>query len=232
MDKEVTAEELRLIANMGIYIQSREVPEEAKKTIQAGKIKGFTDVNPMFRIKKLTELFGPCGIGWVCPAERFWLEKTDGGEVKAFCICQLRYKTANGEWSEPVMGIGGSSFVSKTKNGLEVSDECYKMAYTDAISVACKSLGIAADVYWEKDRTKYDQQAEQAQRKETKKREKSLLIKGSKLWGQVVDYFAKRPDLDTAEVIRDNYDISDADLESICAEIDEKIEEIISAEPE
>lgn len=30
------------------------------------------------------------------------------------------------------------------------------MALTDALSVACKALGIAADVYWDKDKTKYD----------------------------------------------------------------------------
>jgi len=37
-----------------------------------------------------------------------------------------------------------------------MSDECFKMALTDALSVACKSLGVAADVYFEKDRSKYD----------------------------------------------------------------------------
>ena len=30
------------------------------------------------------------------------------------------------------------------------------MALTDAISVACKALGMAADVYYERDRSKYD----------------------------------------------------------------------------
>ena len=49
---------------MTIYNAGREVPAEAKKTIQAGRLKGFTDVNPMWRIKKLTELFGACGFGW------------------------------------------------------------------------------------------------------------------------------------------------------------------------
>jgi hypothetical protein len=33
------------------------------------------------------------------------------------------------------------------------------MALTDAISVACKALGIAADVYWEADKSKYDDQS-------------------------------------------------------------------------
>lgn len=36
-----------------------------------------------------------------------------------------------------------------------MSDECFKMALTDAISVAAKAIGIGADVYWEKDKTKY-----------------------------------------------------------------------------
>ncbi|HCC35130.1 MAG TPA: hypothetical protein DEQ02_05645 [Ruminococcaceae bacterium] len=36
-----------------------------------------------------------------------------------------------------------------------MSDECFKMALTDAISVSCKALGFGADVYWDKDRTKY-----------------------------------------------------------------------------
>ena len=50
--------------NLDIYEKVREVPENAQKKIIAGRIKGFTDINPMWRIKALTEQFGPCGIGW------------------------------------------------------------------------------------------------------------------------------------------------------------------------
>lgn len=50
--------------NMRIYNAVREVPKEAQKPITAGRLKGMTDINPMWRIKKLTELFGPCGVGW------------------------------------------------------------------------------------------------------------------------------------------------------------------------
>lgn len=49
---------------MEIYNKARVVPGEAKKPIQAGRLKGMTDINPMYRIKTLTELFGPCGVGW------------------------------------------------------------------------------------------------------------------------------------------------------------------------
>ena len=43
------------------------------------------------------------------------------------------------------------------KNGLYTSDEVVKMAYTDAISVACKQLGFGADIYWNKTDSKYQQ---------------------------------------------------------------------------
>ena len=54
-------------------------------------------------------------------------------------------------------------FVAKESKGLHTSDECFKMAMTDAISVACKALGIGADVYWEKDKTKYTKPAQPAE---------------------------------------------------------------------
>ncbi len=49
-------------------------------------------------------------------------------------------------------------FVANQRNGPHVSDECFKMALTDAISVACKALGLGADVYFAKDATKYTQE--------------------------------------------------------------------------
>ncbi len=142
--------------NMEIYDKVRHVPAEAKKTIGAGRLKGFTDINPMYRIKTLTEVFGPCGMGWYPKTIKEWLETAPNGEVKAFVKIELYYKIpGTDEWSMPVEGSGGSSFITNEKSGVYVSDECYKMAYTDAISSAAKLLGVAADVYWEKDRTKY-----------------------------------------------------------------------------
>lgn len=140
--------------NMTIYDACRSVPESAKKAITAGRLKGKTDINPMWRIKRLTEQFGPCGIGWYYKPVRKWLE-THGDETAAFVDIEL-YVKIGGEWSMPIAGTGGSMFAARQKDGVYVSDECYKMATTDAISVACKQLGVGADVYWDADRTKYD----------------------------------------------------------------------------
>lgn len=148
--------------NLDLYNNVRNVPKEAQKEITGGKLKGKTDINPMWRIKTLTDQFGPCGIGWYYEITNQWLEQGANGEIAGFCNINLFVKDGE-KWSAPIQGTGGSSFIAKTKNGLEISDEVYKMALTDAISVACKALGFGADIYWASDRTKYDRQSEVAQ---------------------------------------------------------------------
>lgn len=142
-----------------LYNKVRTVPPEAKKPIQGGRLKGMTDINPMWRIKVLTEQFGPVGLGWYVEITKQWVEEGANEEKVAFVNINLYVKydgEYGGDWSKPIQGTGGSSFIAKEKAGLYTSDECFKMAYTDAISVACKSLGIGANVYWDKDRSKYD----------------------------------------------------------------------------
>lgn len=137
------------VDNLSIYEAAREVPKHALKTIGAGRLKGFSDVNPMYRIKRMTEIFGPCGIGWSYEIDKQWTE-TYGNEVKAFCNVLL-YVKYNGEWSRAIPGTGGSTIVEVNSKGTYVSDEGYKMALTDALSVAMKGLGVAADVYYSND---------------------------------------------------------------------------------
>ena len=155
------------MSNLLFYEKVRSVPDNAKKPIKGGRLSGYTDINPMWRIKTLTQEFGPCGVGWKYIVRDKRLEKGGKDEMAAFVDIDL-YCKVNGEWSEPIPGTGGSMFVASEKSGLYTSDECYKMALTDAISVSCKMLGMGADVYWEGDRTKYDRPAEQKPEKPTK----------------------------------------------------------------
>ncbi len=146
--------------NLNIYNKVRVVPSNAMKAIGGGRLKGMTDINPMWRIKVLTEQFGPCGIGWKYTIEKQWLEEGSNSQKAAFVNISL-YIKLNEQWSEAIPGTGGSMFVTKEKSDLYTSDECFKMALTDAISVACKALGVGADVYWDKDKTKYDQKPQE-----------------------------------------------------------------------
>lgn len=140
--------------NMKIYESVRSCPQNALKPIQAGRLKGKSDINPMWRIKMLTETFGAAGIGWYYDIVKQWTETGANGEVAAFVNINLYVKIGD-EWSKPIQGNGGSMLVTQERNGLYTDDEAFKKALTDAISVSCKALGFAADVYWNQDSTKY-----------------------------------------------------------------------------
>lgn len=140
--------------NMKIYEAVRSCPANALKPIQAGRLKGKSDINPMWRIKMLTETFGAAGIGWYYDIVKQWTETGANGEVAAFVNINLYVKIGD-EWSKPIQGNGGSMLVTQERNGLYTDDEAFKKALTDAISVSCKALGFAADVYWNQDSTKY-----------------------------------------------------------------------------
>ncbi len=140
--------------NMELFKQFEKTADEAKKPIEAGRLKGFTDINPMWRFKRLTEVFGPVGIGWKYVITDKRILPGADGVVSAFVDILLFYKL-NGEWSEGIPGTGGSAFVAKESKGLYTSDECFKMALSDAIGTACKALGMSADIYFSKDRSKY-----------------------------------------------------------------------------
>lgn len=142
------------MANLDLYNRVKQPPKEALKDFDNGKFKG-TDINPMWRILKLTEEFGVCGFGWYTKVNRMWTEAaSDSSNIAVFCELEL-YVKIDGEWSKPIVGVGGNTFERKTKNGSSVSDEAYKMAYTDALGIACKALGFGADVWWKYETTKY-----------------------------------------------------------------------------
>lgn len=142
--------------NLILYDKFRAVPDNAKKPINAGRLKGMTDISPMWRIKALTESFGPCGFGWKYTLDKQWCELGADGAMMAFCNISL-YVKHNGEWSEGIPGTGGAAIIAKETRGLYSDDEAFKKALTDALSVACKALGMGADVYWDKD-SKYSAQ--------------------------------------------------------------------------
>lgn len=146
-DTQITAEDI-IRENLRFYDQGRIVPKDALKEIRAGRLKGMSDINPMWRMKRLTEIFGPVGFGWKYTIDRQWTEAY-GPEVKVFCNISLFVRDPETkEWSDAIPGIGGSAVVSSEKNGPYVNDEAYKMALTDALSIAMKPLGIGADIWY------------------------------------------------------------------------------------
>lgn len=191
-DAQMTAEaEAKAIIenNLRFYSQGCEVPADALKPIRAGRLKGMSDVNPMWRMKRMTEIFGPVGFGWKYEIVKQWSEefiheetvvvseglppihpkfdqtgkvispavpavpkteqKTRKYEIKCFCNVLLFVRDPETkEWSSPIPGNGGSAIVSMESKGAYVNDEGYKMALTDALSIAMKPLGIGGNIWY------------------------------------------------------------------------------------
>lgn len=140
--------------NLVLWEKIRSCPIEAQKKIGGGKLTGMTDISPIWRIKTLTEQYGVCGIGWyydITDRQVF-----DGAEGEKVAHVEINLFVKDGDvWSKPIQGVGGSELIKTEKGKLVTNDEAFKMALTDALSVSCKSLGMAADIYWDKDKTKY-----------------------------------------------------------------------------
>ena len=122
------------------------VPVDKLKKIEFGALKGKSDINPQWRIKAMTEVYGLCGIGWYHELAKNWSETAPNGTVMAFCLVNV-YIKVDGEWSKPICGMGGNEIVSIAKGDLKQSDEGWKMAYTDALGTALKSIGVASEIY-------------------------------------------------------------------------------------
>ena len=209
-------------SNLSIYERVRCVPKEAKKEIEAGRLKGKHDINPMWRIKALTEVFGPAGFGWYTEIIRTWTEASESGEMAVFVDINLFVKK-DGEWSRPIFGNGGNKLIANEKkyeNGQQVyipylDDDAYKKAYTDAISVAAKALGVGADVYFEKDKGMYASEIKPVSESAAQTPVKPVLSSKGRDWRAAVAFTASQSD--SAEVIsekiRSKYDITDDDLE-------------------
>lgn len=100
--------------------------------------KGFGDlttIDPMYQIMKMTEVFGPCGIGWGWSANYTYTEANVFAEVSI--------------WVETPVQIYGpvSSVQSLHKTNGKLDDECTKKAMTDALTKALSHVGVSADVF-------------------------------------------------------------------------------------
>jgi hypothetical protein len=156
---------------MEIYEKLSYPPKSFLKDIEAGDLKGKTDINPQWRYKAMTELFGTVGIGWKYEIQKLWTEPGAKQEVLAFAQVAVYIRDQETkQWSDPIIGLGGSKLINCFSNGLKSNDEGYKMAVTDAFSTSLKILGVAAAIYegrWDGSKYNLEANTEQQPLKQT-----------------------------------------------------------------
>ncbi len=121
---------------------SKTDPRHTKGFKRAGGFSG-TAIRPIWIIQRLTEQFGPVGVGWGMGKPTFELVHATEGEVAVYCTVECWHTSRENVF----VGVGGDKAVGKNKHGLNVDDEAFKKAFTDAVGNAFKFVGIAADVH-------------------------------------------------------------------------------------
>jgi hypothetical protein len=184
--------------NLQYWNTFNQPPKSALKEIQAGRMKGKTDISPQWRYKAMTETFGVVGLGWKFTVDKMWTEPASENEVMAFVNVSVYIKVGD-TWSDAIPGNGGATLVVKESKGMYNDDDAFKKATTDALSTAMKMLGVAADIYaggW--DGAKYKQIQSEPVKLEpiTLEQAKALKTSDGKLYGDL-----SRVDL---ERIKDN----------------------------
>lgn len=117
-------------------------PNHTKGFSRAGGFKG-TATKPMWVYRRLTEKFGPVGVGWGHNKPDYQVVPGANDEVLVFCTVECWHTARENTFH----GVGGDKVVGKNKHGLFSDDEAFKKAFTDSVMNAFKSVGVAADVH-------------------------------------------------------------------------------------
>ena len=133
--------------NLRFWIPHCKTPKESTKNYNKKGFKG-TDINAQYRMRCMTEMFGPIGIGWGYEIKERWREESNGS-LFAYVLLQIWYKPAKMERTFTGEIIGGTE-------GNFNPDEIWKSCITDALGKCMAQLGIGADVYMGEFDGKYD----------------------------------------------------------------------------
>jgi hypothetical protein len=124
-------------ANLELWKSVEKTDPSHTKAITGKQYKG-TSPQPYYLVRKATETFGPCGIGWGYTVE----ERVEDGAAHETGCDKLHIE--RGE----VTHIGGTPFSGRRKDGTPYTDEdAPKKSVTDALVKALSMLGFAGDIF-------------------------------------------------------------------------------------
>jgi hypothetical protein len=130
------------MSNTAIWdVLSKTDPAHTKGFSRSGGFKG-TAIKPQWVVSRLTEHFGPVGVGWGMGEPSFQVINADK-ETLVYCTVSAWHTDRDNVF----WGVGGDKVMTQRQSGSFVDDEAFKKAFTDALMNAFKFVGVAADVH-------------------------------------------------------------------------------------
>lgn len=125
-------------------------PKYTKPFTRGGGFRG-TAINSTYVVRRLTDEFGPCGMGWRLVIES---DRTEPGHtlrngdraIVHVVRGHLEYKI-DGQWHATGPQFGQTMLVDENKNGTFTDEEAPKKSITDCLSKCAVLLGITADIH-------------------------------------------------------------------------------------
>ncbi len=133
-----------MTTNTALWDSVETTPPSKTKAITGKPYKG-TSPQPYYLIRRATEVFGPCGIGWGFTIIDERLE--DGWPNVRIHIARVRvWYEWNGKRGE-VEHVGQTVFCGSNKNGPFTDEDAPKKSVTDALVKALSLIGFAGDIF-------------------------------------------------------------------------------------
>lgn len=126
------------MSNLDLWNKLCTTPPEVTSPYTSVNGVELTAVDPIYRAKKMTEVFGPAGMGWGWEVVREW-DMECGGYRYVYAKVQVWYLDSDSTLRYVGPQIGGSPCTDPA--------EAFKSAVTDGIGKCLSMLGLAADVY-------------------------------------------------------------------------------------
>lgn len=175
---------------------------KAVKAITGKQYQGNSP-KPYWIVERLTEEFGPCGIGWGFSILNERMERLAEDEVLHVAVVRFWYVL--GEQRGELEQIGQTKAVyAKSKGGLMIDEDAPKKSVTDALVKCASYIGFAGDIFagrW--DDSKYVNWAR------AQYAEPPAAPKHSPTDGVVIDEARRSVIVDTAESIKDHFSRDD-----------------------
>lgn len=96
------------MSNLELWDKLAPVSKDATKEFKrAGGFKG-TDINPQWRMRRMTETFGPVGVGWGYELMDRWIDRVphgDGEACIAFCQVRVWYRAYIDNETGEIIGV-------------------------------------------------------------------------------------------------------------------------------
>lgn len=164
---------------------------------RAGGFAG-TAIKPMWSFKRMTDYFGPCGVGWGVNEPKFQVVETND-ETLVYCTVSIWH----GQRENTVFGVGGDKAMTKRKSGdIVTDDEAFKKSFTDAVTNALKLIGVGADVHMGRfDDSKYVSEVRAEFAEPPAKRENPHVTRPDDISDAVIEYDANGQPIDNIPIV-------------------------------